>query len=173
MGIGITSPNEALTGDNGFRLLTSRSAAIFASEATPVTLHVSYNYSALVVRDYSHHPKTHVCDIHFTTEFVGDQMIPAISTEMIKSFRSKGLRLYFDTGSTAKVQPAHARKLRLILTLLDAAASSEDMNFPGSRLHALRGELKGYYSVSVSGNWRVIFRLEGGHAYDVNYLDYH
>lgn len=92
---------------------------------------------------------------------------------MIQSFRHKGLRRYFTTGSTTKIQPAHARKLRLILTLLDAAEELKDMNYPGSDLHALKGEYASFHAVSVSGNWRVIFRFEDGDAYDVDYLDYH
>lgn len=92
---------------------------------------------------------------------------------MIQSFRHKGLRRYFTTGSTAKIQPAHARKLRLILTLLDAAEELEDIDFPGSDLHPLKGNYAGFHAVSVSGNWRVIFRFEDGDAHDVDYLDYH
>ena len=92
---------------------------------------------------------------------------------MIQSFRHKGLRRHFETGSTAKIQPAHAKKLRLILTLLDGAGDLKDMNFPGSGLHALKGEYAGFHAVSVSGNWRVVFRFEDGDAYDLDYLDYH
>jgi proteic killer suppression protein len=92
---------------------------------------------------------------------------------VIRSFRPKGLRRYFETGSTAKIQPSHARKLRLILSLLDAANDLGDMNFPGSSLHALKGEYAGFYAVSVSGNWCVVFRFESGDAFDVDYLDYH
>lgn len=92
---------------------------------------------------------------------------------MIQSFKHKGLRRYYETGSTAKIQPAHAKKLRIILTLLDAAGDLKDMNFPGSGLHTLKGEYTGFHAVSVSGNWRVIFRFENGDAYDVGYLDYH
>ncbi len=92
---------------------------------------------------------------------------------MVRSFRHKGLRLYFEKGQAAKIQPAHRTKLRLILTLLDAATEVGDMNFPGSNLHPLRGDLKGFWSVTVSGNWRVVFRFEDGDAHDVDYLDYH
>jgi proteic killer suppression protein len=48
-----------------------------------------------------------------------------------------------------------------------------DMNYPGSDLHPLKGNLKNFFSVSVSGNWRVIFRFENGEVFDVDYLDYH
>lgn len=47
------------------------------------------------------------------------------------------------------------------------------MNLPGFRLHPLKGDLAGYWAVSVSGNWRVIFRFEEGHAAEVDLLDYH
>ncbi len=72
--------------------------------------------------------------------------------------------------------PGQVRKLRDILAVLDwshsAEDSAEDMALPGFRLHALNGDLKGHFAVSVSGNWRVTFRLEGGHAVDVDYVDY-
>ena len=69
--------------------------------------------------------------------------------------------------------PGHREKLRDILTVLDRSRRPDDMNLPGLRLHALKGDLKGYWAVSVSGNWRVTFRFEGGHAVDVDYIDYH
>ncbi|MFQ5794720.1 MAG: type II toxin-antitoxin system RelE/ParE family toxin [Candidatus Bipolaricaulia bacterium] len=92
---------------------------------------------------------------------------------MIESFKHKGLRRFFEKGDSSKIQQAHIRRLRLILTQLHAAKEIRDMNFPGSNLHMLTGDKKGFWSVSVSGNWRVIFRFEDGHAYDVDYLDYH
>ena len=64
-------------------------------------------------------------------------------------------------------------RLRLILARLDASAEPEDMNLPGLGLHPLKGSFKGFWSVSISGNWRVIFRFENGNAADVDYLDYH
>lgn len=69
--------------------------------------------------------------------------------------------------------PGHVGKLRDILAVLDRSRSAEDMALPGFRLHALKGDLKGHLAVSVSGNWRVTFRFEGGHAVDVDYVDYH
>lgn len=60
-----------------------------------------------------------------------------------------------------------------MLTLLNGAAKPEDMNFPGAYLHPLKGEYKGFWSVTVTGNYRIIFRFEGGDAYLVDYLDYH
>jgi proteic killer suppression protein len=67
----------------------------------------------------------------------------------------------------------HLDKLRDILAVLDRSSGPKDMDLPGLRLHSLKGGLKGRYAVSVSGNWRVTFRFEGGRAVDVDYLDYH
>jgi proteic killer suppression protein len=92
---------------------------------------------------------------------------------MIKSFQHKGLEGFFKSGSKAGVQPTHATKLRLQLTALDHAKQPDDMNAPGWRLHRLTGKLAGYFSVTVSGNWRLIFKFEGQDAELVDYLDYH
>ena len=92
---------------------------------------------------------------------------------MIKSFRHKGLQNFFFDGTKKGIQPKHAEKLADILDLLAAASESKDMAFPGSDLHPLKGNLQGFGSVKVSGNWRVIFRFEDGDAFDVNYIDYH
>ena len=92
---------------------------------------------------------------------------------MIKNFRHKGLKKLYETGSQQGIQPDHANRLRLILARLDASQSPEDMSLPGLKLHPLRGEFEGFLAVSVSGNWRVIFRFEDNNAVDVNYLDYH
>ena len=92
---------------------------------------------------------------------------------MIVSYRHKGLELYATKGDRSKLQQNHIARIRLILTRLDAAQSPEEMNQPGYGFHALKGRLKGYYAVKVSGNWRIIFRFEGKNAVDVDYLDYH
>jgi proteic killer suppression protein len=92
---------------------------------------------------------------------------------MIVSFRHKGLRRFYDTGSTAGIQPAHAKRLRLQLAALDTAVSIQDMDLPGFHLHPLKGQRKGTWSISVSGNWRMTFRFEDGNAHLVNYEDYH
>ena len=68
---------------------------------------------------------------------------------------------------------AHVGKLRDILAVLDRSGGPEGMNLPGLRLHELKGDMKGHYAVSVSGNWRVTFRFEDGSAVDVDYVDYH
>lgn len=92
---------------------------------------------------------------------------------MIKSFKHKGLKKLFETGSKQGVKPEHATRLRLILARLDASSTQEDMNLPGLGLHPLKGSLKGFWAVIVPGNWRIIFRFENGNVIDVDYLDYH
>lgn len=92
---------------------------------------------------------------------------------MIKSFEHKGLRGFWETGSTAGIQKSHASKLRLILQRLDGAKEVPDVDFHGARLHPLKGNMKGLWSVTVNGNWRITFSFENGDAYVVNYLDYH
>lgn len=92
---------------------------------------------------------------------------------VIKSFVHKGLRSFFETGSTAGIQVKHSARLQNVLGLLNRAKEIRDMDLPGYNLHSLKGDLKGFWSVKISGNWRIIFRFEGGHAYVVDYLDYH
>ena len=92
---------------------------------------------------------------------------------MIKTFRHKGLQAFFETGSKAGIQAAHETKLRVQLAALDNATAAADLNAPGWRLHALQGKLQGLYSITVNGNWRVIFGFEGTDAVLVDYLDYH
>jgi len=92
---------------------------------------------------------------------------------MIIGFRHKGLEDFYRRGTTRGIQAAHAAKLERILGALDVASGSEDLNFPSFRLHPLKGELKGFWSITVNGNWRVIFRFAGGDVELVNYLDYH
>lgn len=92
---------------------------------------------------------------------------------MIMSFKHKGLRDFFETGSKKGIQPDHAGRLRLILDLLHAAEQIGDMNFPGSDLHLLESKQQGVWAVKVSKNWRITFTLEDGEAREVDYLDYH
>lgn len=79
----------------------------------------------------------------------------------------------FEDDDTRGVAAEHADTLRRILARLNAARSAADMDLPGYRLHPLKGNLKGFYAVTVQANWRVIFRFVEGEARDVNYLDYH
>lgn len=92
---------------------------------------------------------------------------------MIKSFRHGGIERFFKTGSKAGIQPKHAEKLRRQLFALDNASQPQDMKAPGWRLHQLRGELAGHWSIDVSGNWRLTFAFEGVDAVLVDYQDYH
>ena len=92
---------------------------------------------------------------------------------MIRAFRHKGLESYFRTGSKAGIVAAHAKRLRLQLAALDAAVGPQGMNLPGWKLHPLVGALAGHWAVSVSGNWRLIFRFKDRDAVVVDYQDYH
>lgn len=92
---------------------------------------------------------------------------------MIKSFQHKGLQAFYETGSKAGIQPHHASKLQRLLIRLDIANGPEDMNTPGWGLHGLSGNLAGFYSVQVNGNWRMTFTFNAGDAILVDYQDYH
>jgi toxin HigB-1 len=92
---------------------------------------------------------------------------------MIKSWRHKGLKLFYDTGSRAKIQYKHADKLHDILQALDFATAPQQMNFPGLDFHPLKGNLKDFYSVKVDANWRVTFAFENKDAILIDYIDYH
>lgn len=92
---------------------------------------------------------------------------------MIIGFRHKGLEVLYRTGSTRGVQATHAAKLRRILAALDAATVAAELHQPGYKLHPLKGELKGHWSVWVNGNWRVTFRFVGADVELVDYQDYH
>lgn len=92
---------------------------------------------------------------------------------MIKSFRHKGLRKVFDSGSTSGIQANHSKRLRMQLAALDTAQAVEDMDIPGFRLHPLKGKLRGRWSITVNGNWRLTFEFQDGNAYVLDYEDYH
>lgn len=92
---------------------------------------------------------------------------------MIISFRHKGLETLYRTGSTRGVQATHSNKLRRLLSALDTAASPAELNLPSYRLHPLKGELKGHWSIWVNGNWRITFRFAGTDVELVDYRDYH
>ena len=92
---------------------------------------------------------------------------------MIQSFRHKGLRRFYESGSATGIQPKHVRRLRLMLVALDTAHVIDDMKVPGFNLHPLKGKGKGRWSIWVNGNWRVTFEFRDGHAYVLDYEDYH
>ncbi len=92
---------------------------------------------------------------------------------MIQSFKHRGLKALYDGRTTKRVAPGHVVRLRDILAVLYRSRGPEEMNLPGFRPHPLKGELKGHYAASVSGNWRVTFRFDGGHVADVDSVDTH
>jgi len=92
---------------------------------------------------------------------------------VIKSFRHKGLRHFFETGRTSGIQAKHAKRLRMQLAALDTARTIEDMDLPGFRLHPLKGERQGRWSITVNGNWRVTFEFKDANAHVLDYEDYH
>ena len=92
---------------------------------------------------------------------------------MIVRFRHKGLRRLYERGDRRFVAARRVGKIERILARLDVASEPADMNLPGFRLHPLRGDLAGFWAVSVSGNWRIIFRFEAGDVRDVDLVDYH
>lgn len=92
---------------------------------------------------------------------------------MIISFAHKGLEKFFTTGSKAGVNPDHTSKLQRQLAMLNVAKEPQEMDYPGWRLHLLTGKMSGYWSIWVSGNWRLTFRFSGVNAEIVDYQDYH
>ena len=92
---------------------------------------------------------------------------------MIKSFKHKGLKKHFESGSVSGIQAKHQRKLRMQLAAIDTAKKIEDIDLPGFKLHILKGKRDGIWSITVNGNWRVTFEFIDGNAYILNYEDYH
>jgi proteic killer suppression protein len=92
---------------------------------------------------------------------------------VIRSIRHKGLRRLYEDDDPRGVNSEHLEKLRDILARLDAAGGVSDLNLPGFRLHPLKGELEGFWAVTVRANWRLVFRFTDGEALDVDYVDYH
>lgn len=92
---------------------------------------------------------------------------------MIKSFQHKGLRVFYESGSKRGIRADHAKRLSRVLSFLERAAVPNDVDIPGWELHDLKGKYAGFWSVTISGNWRVIFRFVGTDVELVDYLDYH
>ena len=92
---------------------------------------------------------------------------------MTKTFRHQGLKRLFETDNPSGVRADQVRRIKDVLGHLDLARHPTDLDLPGYRLHPLRGELKGHWSVTISGNWRIIFRFEDGDAFEVDLVDYH
>ena len=92
---------------------------------------------------------------------------------MIKSFKHKGLERFFTSGKKSGIQAQHAKRLEVQLQALHTAFTIEDMDIPGWRLHQLSGDRQDLWSITVNKNWRIVFEFKDGHAYIVNYEDYH
>jgi toxin HigB-1 len=92
---------------------------------------------------------------------------------MIVNIKHKGLADLYSEDQSKGVMQSHVKRLKIILAALETAGTIKDMDLSGLKLHMLSGDLKGFYAVSVSGNWRVIFHFVDGNALDVDYLDYH
>ena len=92
---------------------------------------------------------------------------------MIESFKHKGLKKLYEKGDRSGIRPDLIDKVERILSVLDAASYPQELDLPGYRLHRLKGDLKGFWAVTVHANWRIIYRMESGKAYDVEMIDYH
>jgi toxin HigB-1 len=92
---------------------------------------------------------------------------------MIRTFRHRGLKRFYERDDASQIHAAYRKKIARILADLDSARKPQDMDFPGLRLHPLTGDLKGFWSVMVSGNWRIIFRFDDVDVIDVDLVDYH
>jgi proteic killer suppression protein len=92
---------------------------------------------------------------------------------VIANFRHKGLKRLFEKGDRRGVRPDQVERIENILLVLNRARSPEDMNLPGFRLHPLKGDRRGQWAVTVSANWRIVFRFERGGAADVDLVNYH
>lgn len=92
---------------------------------------------------------------------------------MIRTLRHRGLKRLYERGDPSKVRADQAERIALALADLDDAAKPSDLDLPGYHLHPMKGDMKGFWSISISANWRIIFRFEEGDAYDVDLIDYH
>jgi proteic killer suppression protein len=92
---------------------------------------------------------------------------------LIRSFKHRGLKRLYELGEHRGIRPDLMGDVQEILTVLDAAESPRDLDLPGYRLHALKGDLKGFWAVTVQANWRIVFRFEGKDALNVELVDYH
>jgi proteic killer suppression protein len=92
---------------------------------------------------------------------------------MIASIRHKGLRLYYEKGNGSKLPKEQLPKIRRLLSMLDAVMSDSDIISLGSGVHKLKGEYAGFWALTITGNYRLIFRYDAGDIWDIDYLDYH
>jgi proteic killer suppression protein len=92
---------------------------------------------------------------------------------MIRSFRHRGLKRFYERDDASQIHATYRKKVARILADLDSARMPQDMDFPGLRLHPLTGDLKGFWNVTVSANWRIIFRFDDADVVDIDLVDYH
>ena len=92
---------------------------------------------------------------------------------MLRKFRHRGLKRLFERGDKSKLRGDQVERIEEILSRLDAASGARDLNTPGYRLHPLKGDMQGFWSIRVTANWRIVFRFEEGDACDVDLTDYH
>jgi proteic killer suppression protein len=92
---------------------------------------------------------------------------------MIVSIRHKGLKRLYESDDRRGLNPQHAGKIALVLGVLDVASTIDEINIPSFRLHPLTGDLKGFWSVTIRADWRIIFRFEDGNVFDLDLVDYH
>lgn len=92
---------------------------------------------------------------------------------MIRSFRHRGLKRFYERGDPSRLRADRADRIAIALADLDAARKPSDLDLPGYRLHPLKGDLKGFWSISISANWRIVFRFEDGDVSHVDLVDYH
>ena len=95
------------------------------------------------------------------------------NSSMIRSFRHRGLRRLYERDDPSRVAADQLDRIVLVLADLDVASKPSDLDLPGYRLHPLRGDRRGLWSISISGNWRITFRFEVDDVWDVDLVDYH
>lgn len=100
-------------------------------------------------------------------------MLVTPTLAVIVSFRHRGLKRLYERGDRSRIHPQHLERVELILADIAAASSVKHLRRPGYRLHSLQGRLAGHYAIDVSGNWRIVFRFEGGIATNIDLIDYH
>lgn len=150
----------------GTRLLRplDLSAGLLALQRVKVTARVGFKSNRYLI------DRLIICK---TKLFIVKRNATPYNSEMIIGFRHKGLEAFYKRGTTRGIQATQAAKLRRILALLDVAKDPADLNIPSFKLHPLKGDLNGYWSIWVNGNWRVTFRFVGDDVEPVNYVDYH
>ncbi len=92
---------------------------------------------------------------------------------MIKSFKHKGLEKFYKTGNTKGIQAIHAKKLKQLLSMLEAMTTTDDLKLPSLRFHQLQGDKQNLYSITVQANWRLTFEFDNENVYILDYTDYH